>query len=449
MKTFLKQDVADAITGVCEKLGITLDVSLQQEYQNGQHPKLLSYEKLDKSALEIPAIQKYLIGVQTFLNQPCQFYEINKSCRHVIFIQILNNALETIIEEMQGFEARLERLKQEIRYDSFEAVLYEVVVAANYSKRDEVKSVEFVEEQGIESPDLHVVTSIGEMFVECKKFDRSADIAFKLRDVVRDKVALTMDTFRSKGQAAILELSFHVDPSSISETLIRDVSLQSLESGTPILEKTITVYVKPLLERKLDEFILFPSPKFYWERYQYKDKGKWFGIVNIIEAMYADHVDVAGLDGFRASTWLDDIGYECAVKWNITDEDVIWRYKRLGYTRLFKGLSQIQSRSSNSILHVWYERDGSIGHRQKELLDFYGRLVSKDEEKFAWIIFNETSLDCSVAGYFDLIEHSHPIGGKGRKSNQLLVSSVFTSDDIEPLNNGEFGIGHELPDIDK
>jgi len=449
MKTFSGKDVADAISGLSKKLGISLNRTLQLEYQNGKHPQLLSYEKVEKPTIEIPAIQKYLIGAQTFLNQPCQFYDIFRSCRHVIFTQILNNALDTIIDKVHNYESRFEKLRQETRYDPFEAVLYEVVVAANYAASPEVKRVTFLDEQSSESPDLEVMSNTGQMYVECKKFDRAADIVSELRDVVRHKVKLAMDAFLSMNQSAVLEISFHVDPQSVADALIRDLCLESFGSRTPSIEKALTVNVRPLSSQKLDDFTLYPSPKYYWERYGYREKGEWYGLVCAMNARYANHISVAGSDDILASTWLDEVDYECAVKWKITDEEIIWRHKRLGYTRLFKGLSQLQSKGANSVLHAWYEREESVGHRQDELLDFSGRLASNARDIFAWIIFNETSLDVSVEGRFDIIERAHPIGGPGRKSEHPLVTTVFVRTNDSQLGLGEFGIGHELPDIDQ
>jgi len=94
MSMFTNNEVEEAISGICAKLGITIDAKIKTEYQNGKHPNLLSYEKVEKAKIEIPCIQKYLIGAQTYLDQPCQFFDIFRLCRHVILIQNLNKAIE-------------------------------------------------------------------------------------------------------------------------------------------------------------------------------------------------------------------------------------------------------------------------------------------------------------------------------------------------------------------
>jgi hypothetical protein len=80
MKTYSSIELEAAIEGVCNNLGIEVNAKLQREYQNGRHPKLLSYEKVETSTLQIPIIQKYLYGAKTIINQPCQYYDIFRLC---------------------------------------------------------------------------------------------------------------------------------------------------------------------------------------------------------------------------------------------------------------------------------------------------------------------------------------------------------------------------------
>jgi len=448
MKDFVSKDVENAIRGVTEKLGISLDEKLQKEYQNGKHPGLLMYEKLEKPALEIPCIQKYLIGATTYLKQPCQFYDIYRSCRHVIFIQILNNALNIVIDRVNNYEPRIERLLEESLYDGFESVLYEIVVASVYAKIADVKYVVFLDEKDAKTPELEIILNNDNLFVECKKFNRNSDIVNQIRDTVRDKAKLTLDTFAAMNQSALIEVAFHIDPKVVSEFAIRDACVESFRNRSLIFEKEITVSVKPLNRQKFDEYLLYPSPKYYWERYGYKTNDEWFGITSAMKARFAHHIDVEGVDYEPASTWLDDVDFECALKWKLTDEDIIWKYKRLGYSLIFDGLNQLQAKGQNSVLHVWFERDNSLGHRQNELLDFFYRLWSSQRDIFGWIVFNETILNVSVDGRFDLIEHAHPIRGPGATTEDPFVTGVF-SDDKQRIKDGEFGIGNILPDIDE
>ena len=449
MYSFSNKNLEKAISGITAKLGIPLDKNLQKEYQDGKHPTLLSYEKVEKASIQIPVIQKYMIGAQTNLNQPCNYYDIFRLCRHVILIQILDTALTTILKKTKNFEPRLDRLCREREYDDFESVLYEIVVAANYCLCAEIKDVEFLPEESVLSPDLGILTNAGEAFVECKKFDRSVDISHGLRNIVRNKVQVVIHTFRKMGKSAVLDISFHKHPDSVSDDKIENLSIESLKVGTPIIDPDITVSVSPLSYEKLDTYTLYPSPKYFWERYKYRERGEWFGIVLSMYAKRARHINTINLPEELMSTWLDDVEWECAVKWKITDHKILWQHKRLGYDLLFKGLSQLQSESTNTVLHTWFERDYAIGHRQNEMLDFFGRIKSAARDIFAWIIFNETCFDVSPEGRYDLIENAHIVRGPGALSSSPMVTCVFTQPDERTRKLAEFGIGHEMPDIDQ
>ena len=145
MFTFDKTDIEKAISDISNLLGVTLDEKLQQEYQNGQHPRLLNYEKIEKTDIQIPIIQKYLIGARTNLNQPCNYYDIFRLCRHVILIQILSQALTTTLDKVNNIQQRIERLTTASEYDDFEATLYEIVTASNYCLHQDVFNVEFIQ----------------------------------------------------------------------------------------------------------------------------------------------------------------------------------------------------------------------------------------------------------------------------------------------------------------
>jgi hypothetical protein len=211
----------------------------------------------------------------------------------------------------------------------------------------------------------------------------------------------------------------------------------------------LTVSVKEFPKQSLKGYTLFPSPMYYWERYGYKNQGEWFGLTSLISVKYGYFHEITKPSDYCASTWLDDIDFECVLKWKITNENVLWKYRKLGYNLLFKGFSQLKSYGNNSILHAWYERDEFAGHRQKELLDFFSRIYASNKDVFSWIIFNETILNTSINGIFDLIEHAHPISGPTAQDVPPLVLSVFTHEQEIFDDVAEFGVGHIPPDIDE
>jgi len=447
MKDSSYPQLQNAIDGIIHKLGIKIDADLQHDYQNGKYPNLLSYEKVEKSSLDLPAMQKYLIGAQAVLNQPSQFYDIFRSPRQFFFIQILNDALNIIFDRVKNYDGRLSRLLHEKYYDPFDAVFYEIVVAAQYACTAGIADVTFIEGRDQKLPDFEFFVSLKKYNVECKKFDRSTNIVTLLRDAVRNKLRLTFETFVAMHESSLFEISFQEDPRLIPDAVIRDACMQAVKLRSFVKNDLLEVIARQLPYQKLDEYTLYPSPMYYWARYGYRETGEWFGIANVMNARYARHIDNHGDDSL-SSTWLDDVNFDCVIKWKITNEDIIWKYKRLGYSLLFKGLDQLTAHGTNSILHAWYERDGSLGNRRNELLDFYKRLSETQKDVFSWIIFNETLLDVSVEGRFDLIEHAHPITGPTGRLQEPFVTTVFTRGDEEQYEDGAFGIGPELPSVD-
>lgn len=449
MMTFDHPEIEKAISNVSNITGVYLDREFQTAYQNGYYPKLLSYEKLDTPELEIPVLQKYLIASQTYLNQPCNYYDIYRVCRHVVLITLLSNSLQISHNNIEGLDERVQRLITATEYDDFDSILYEIITASNYYKNENVNKVAFIEESTDVSPDLNVLTNSGDMFIECKKFDRSVDISLEIRNIIRDKTSAIIDELKRTVTSAVVELSFHTNPNDVSAERIKYLVLESQKTGVPIIEGDLTVTIKNLNHQELDDYVLYPSPKYYWDRYKYRERSEWFGLVLGMYAKYAKLRGSAKVPDTNLSTWLDSVDWECAIKWKITDDEMLWRQKRLGYTRLFKGLNQLQARGTNTVLHVWFERDQSLGHRQNELVHFFNRIMSSARDIFAWIIFNETCFDVSYEGRFDLIENAHIISGPGRKVDKPLVACVFTEPDERTSQLAEFGIGHEMPDIDE
>ncbi len=148
------------------------------------------------------------------------------------------------------------------------------------------------------------------------------------------------------------------------------------------------------------------------------------------------------------STWIKSVEWDAAIKWKIGAQDVIARYRRFGFDGLFEAIEQINSAGLNSTVHLWLETDHFIGGRREVLLDFFKRLSANAHRTIGWIVINETLLDISPKGRFDLIEHAHMIQGPTATTPHPLVTGVFGLPG--PMRTiGEFGVGHELPDIDE
>jgi hypothetical protein len=448
MKTYSKVEVQKAINELCLKLGITINSTLQREYQNGFHPTLLSYEKVEKPKIIVPAIQKYLMGAQTFCNQPTNFYDIFRANRHVTFIQHLNREIDIVREKVLNSEERINRLVKLIDYDDFESCLFEILTAGAYLRLNKIRKVEFIIETSSKSPDLRVVIDLGEYFVECKKFDRTVDYDTTIRDAVRDNTKATLVAFAQTNKSAVIELTYFVDPCECNSVEILEICTTALKKNAYIRTNRLAAKVTTLQCKPLNEFALYPSPKYFWERYKFRHNSEWKGIVPLINCRFAYHIDIPDQNPMPSSTWLDNVEWECAIKWKIENEDTLWRIKRLSYDRLFKALDQLKSKSEKSIVHAWIERDYPTGNRQAELIDFLNRLKKNMRDIFSWIVFNETCLEVTPNGLFDFIEHAHSINGPTAFRKEPPVTNIFITEEGMEEGTGDFGVGKNLPDLD-
>src|SRR6266487_3712945 len=89
-------DVEHAINGLRSKLQRASSESLQDEFDAGLHPNLLSYGKLQTVGTSLPVLDKYLVGASSYLHQPSNYYDIFGVCRCLIIVQLLNAALDAL-----------------------------------------------------------------------------------------------------------------------------------------------------------------------------------------------------------------------------------------------------------------------------------------------------------------------------------------------------------------
>ena len=442
METYDIKKIKEAIDNIGNKLNIKIAESIQNDYQDGKYPSLLSYEKVEDSKIKLPCIEKYLIGVNTYLNQPTQYFDIFRSNRHVTFLLKLDKVIDLLLNNISGSDKKIQKLKTIIGYDQFESTLFELLVAARYSEAPNVESVSFIEESQNKSPDIEVIIKSNTHYVECKKYDRTNSIFPTIRDKVRDLVSPVFDNLFRANINCLFEITFYKDPNETDYSIFREDLYSSAKKQSTIQNDFYLIKPNPLGPIRFEDFALFPSPKYYKDRYNYATKSEWQGIVNKMYGKPAKRLDLAKRYDLH-STWLDEISWEVAVKWKIENEEIVWKQKRLAYNLLFKAMAQLREKKENSILHIWFERDTSVGHRKNELMDFFNRLKENKKDKFSWLIFNETELDVKYDGMFDFIEHAHIIGGPNRNSNEPIVTLIFNEYENR---TDDFGVGYIYKD---
>ena len=445
--TYGFEEVDHSIANLRSLLRQNADQQLQTEFEAGLHPDLLSYEKVQASGIPLPILEKYLIGAATFLHQPCNFYDIFRVCRCVNMVQFLDRAISVLrAKHVPGLEERLKRLARETIHDPFDAVAFELITAARYVEHPDVSHTEFLEESDKKTPDFMVRFRNTDSFIECKKVDRTQNYTLSIRDAVRDSLNAIIAEFRSAGIPLVAEVVFNSDPREVSKQHLSDAFRAAFNSHTPIIESGFTVVASRLPGYESDTYKLYPSPDFYWHRYKFRIRSEWFGIVHQFFGSFAHRADLpSNLQGGRSS-WLNELDWDAGIKWRISSEEVVAKYRRFAFGGVFKGLDQIQDRGSNSCVHLWLETDYYVGNRKDTFVDLFNRLASNQKDIFGWLMINETLFDVSPKGYFDLIEHAHMIRGPKAVGSHPLVSGVFAPDPASPT--AEFGIGRQLPDID-
>jgi hypothetical protein len=274
--------------------------------------------------------------------------------------------------------------------------------------------------------------------------DFSVETRIRVRELLNEVIA----SFRRQEISVLAEVAFTCDPECVSPASLFRACEAALNERVPIVTSQFTVKATRLPKFKSKDYTLYPSPRFSWIRYGYRIRGEWFGIVHQVIGKRARRANLPkDLQG-GLSSWLDSVEWDAAIKWKITAEDVVGRYRRFAFDGLFTAIEQINSAGLDSTVHLWLETDYFIGGRREVLLDFFRRLSAKQQHTVGWIVINETLLDVSPKGHFDLIEHAHMIQGPTATGPRPLVSGVFGLPS-STQTTGEFGVGEDLPDIDE
>jgi hypothetical protein len=443
-------DVEKAINGIRSKLQRAANKSLQDEFDAGLHPNFLSYQKTKGIGDVLPVLDKYLIGATSYLHQPSNYYDIFGACRCIIIVQVLDEALEVLkAKRVKGLATRIERLVRAVAPDSFDSVAFELITAARYAVLSEVDHIEFIEEHPPRrTPDIMFSVGGVDAFVECKKVARVKDFSVATRSTVRGLLNGVISSFRRRGVSVLTELVFNCDPKSVSQSDLLDACQAALHDHTALITPQFTIKATRLPKYESKDYALYPSPRFSWMRYHHRIRSEWFGIVHQLVGKYVRRANLPKHLKGGVTTWLDTIEWDAAIKWKIGVEDVTAKYRRFGFDGLFQAIEQINSAGLNSSVHLWLETDHFIGERRAALLDFFARLSTNVRHTIGWIVINETLLDISPKGRFDLIEHAHIIQGPTATTAEPLVSGVLASTSPSPTT-GEFGVGNKLPDIDE
>ena len=356
-------EVQQAIDGITGRLGCSPAKALQAEYEAGLHPNLLNYDKIDTPLASVPALTKYLVGAGSFLHQPANFYHIFGTCRCVNLIQFLERAVKRLTStHVEGIHVRFERLITEKKRDAFEAIAFELITAARYLEHPAVTSIRFIEETPTkQTPDFVVSTGLFELYVECKKIDRTQDFTLQIRNAARDLINPVLKSFRDNSKSVVADITFHSDPRNLSSHKLQKIFEVALRKQVPIIDQDFTVIAKQPSRYETGTITLCPSPALWWERYSYRVRSEWIGIVNALDCQWAHRSDLPKDLSGGMSTWINDIAWEeqrngklvLTISWTNIDDSHLTACSRVSIK--FKG------KASTLLCTFWLESDYYTG----------------------------------------------------------------------------------------
>ena len=448
---FTRNDVEEALILLQTQLEVKADPVLQQDYECGRAAQSLSYDKLQPSDGH-SILMRYMIAATAFLHQPCPFYDIFRACRATMYVQLLAAAIDHLSKcDVPGLSERLPRLKDATDYDVFDSGMFELLTAWRYSRDLPDNSVAFIPETAEKkSPDFTYNVRGVECFCECKKVNRSDSHTVRMRNAARDVLNPVITALRGDKVSVSAEIVFRDDPAGIAPAMIERATRDALHNQTSILEREFTVSAVRLPTFESDSYVLYPSPQFYWERYAYRHRSDWFGIVQQLGGELVQPNGEPLNDSIPFSTWLADVWWDAGFKWKISNDNIVAKYRRFAFNNVFNALSQIETQPINSTAHMWVESDYYLQGRSDTLRNLFERIHRNARDLFGWLVVNETVLDVSPKGFFDMIEHCHVIQGPTALTAKAPVTAILTRHSTDPvITGGEFGVGTSLPDIDE
>jgi hypothetical protein len=433
-----------ALDRISAELGSRPDASLVDQYLCTGWDERTLYDKLaDAEPQDIPTLWKYMLVAEGHLRQPDVNlrYEICRAARVVPMLRALDFALTDLRSvRTTGLEDRLGLLASEKRDDAFDATVYEILVAAGYSRLPPVRELEFIPTSNAPTPDIRASGGATDLFAECKRFDRMSEEATGLRNHVRRLISPAFAMLANENISALVDVAFGVDPVEVDGADIVEAIRDAVRTGAAIIQQGFTIAVVRLPRYVSSDFVLYPSAKYYWERYGYQDGGQWKGLITVMHARFA------------GPSFIEDVDWDAAVRWRVTDQEVLWKHRRLGYSRLFKGVRQLAATvGDHTALHVLFERDGAVGHRREEMLHFLETM--SDGAKAgrsplcAWIVFNELDIKVSLQGRYDFQENAYEVSWR-RDSAAPPVTTVFVPPGNVTSHDGTWSEGPQLPPID-
>lgn len=427
-----KDALESALGYLRSRLGVQVPEAVAHSYFAGLMKDTGIHEKLGGRS-EHP-LWAYLLIAEGYLRQPSleNYYDIFKAARVIPLLRRLEMVLKLFEDsELDSHKAKVQRATT---FDVLDAALFELIVAGTYRERFSNAAVTLMREGAqAKSPDILVEFAPDrKLYVECKRFDRVNQAQAALRARVSNLLNPVLQLLHRTRRGLVLRVWFECHPDNVDESSLLNAAVR-LSAGEQINVSGVFRMEGSSLGRP-DEDFLYPSPKYFRQRFGYVSD-EWHGIIPVIEGTRS------GVSFFEKTSW------DAAVLWRIEHDETLWKISKLNYQLLFKGLEQLATVGRHTNLHVWFERNSAWGHRADHLQKFFDGL-DRETTPFSHIIFNETHPEVTPGGYFDFREHASPIGGPLRKQDRPEVTNVFGGpEDYQGV--GVWGIGATLQSLDE
>ena len=208
---------------------------------------------------------------------------------------------------------------------------------------------------------------------------RVRDFSVATRNTVRELLNGIISSFRRLGTSVLVEVAFNCDPKCASQSGLFEACQTALNDRTTIVTSQFTIKAKRLPKFKSKDYTLYPSPRFSWIRYGHRIRGEWFGIVHQLIGKRVRRANLPKHLQGGVSTWLDTIEWDAAIKWKITAEDIVGKYRRFPFSELFDdALEQINNSGSDSTVHVWLETDYFISRTARGVTRLFQAVVGEE-----------------------------------------------------------------------
>ena len=438
-----KHELSQALDWLLDTLGLDFPTGYVAEYLKGKAPHEPLYEKYSGGPTHLrPAVLRHAVVAKSYLAQPnlTSFYDIYRSGRAIPMVRVLARDLQLLRQEdVGGLHDLVQRLSASTTFDELEATVFEVASAATYLRHPRVERVEFLHTKEHQSPEFLAHSKSSSWAVECKKYNRLTGIYGEERDRIRSIGHPLIQSFREKGNV-IVEATITSPVCELTENALEAAAHASYPSGSEQRDTRFVVRAFPAPDFDSGTATLFPSPYYYNRYFDYRSDRQWQGIVTSIDARWL------------GPSFIESVRWHAALKWRVLDDSAIWKKQKLGFSRIFEGMDQLAGWGDERILHVCFERDLTLGPRNRILLDFLERSARKGladlprENRLSWLIFNELSVHVNVGGFFDFREHAHFVSGLNQ-TTPPPVNMVFVSPSDRVNAAGPWGVGPDLPEL--